>query len=191
MEKHDTKEKLIQAGLKTLLEKGFNGVGVQEITEVAGVPKGSFYNHFESKDALGVEIVERYGVGSTRRAVLTDKSIRPLERLRTHFVALNDMFIASKFTRGCLLGNFSAELANQSPAVRDSLAQLFTKWTRDLEVAIADAQAEGSIAAKARAGDLAAFLLDSYEGALLRARVERSRAPFDRFMKFTFEQILA
>ncbi len=187
----DTKEKLIQAGLKTLLEKGFNGVGVQEITEVAGVPKGSFYNHFESKDALGVEIVERYGMGSTRRAVLTDKSIRPLERLRTHFAALNDMFIASKFTRGCLLGNFSAELANQSPAVRDSLAQLFTNWTKDLEVAISDAQAEGSITAKARAGDLAAFLLDAYEGTLLRARVERSRAPFDRFMRFAFEQILA
>ena len=190
MAKHDTKEKLIQAGLKTLLEKGFNGVGVQEITEVAGVPKGSFYNHFESKDALGVEIVERYGVGSTRRAVLTDKTVCPLERLRTHFAALNNMFIASKFTRGCLLGNFSAELANQSPAVRDSLAQLFKTWTKDLEVAIADAQAEGSIASKARAGDLAAFLLDSYEGALLRARVERSRAPFDRFMTFAFEQIL-
>src|ERR1700685_2792635 len=80
MAKYDTKEKIIQAALKALLEKGFNGVGVQEITEQAGVPKGSFYNHFESKDALGVEIVERYGVGSTRRAVLTDKTVRPLER---------------------------------------------------------------------------------------------------------------
>ena len=190
MAEHDTKEKLIQAGLKSLLEKGFNGVGVQEITEAAGVPKGSFYNHFESKEALGVEIVERYGVGSTRRAVLTDKTVRPLERLRTHFAALNDMFVASEFKRGCLLGNFSAELANQSPAVRDSLAELFIKWTKDLEAAIADAQSEGSIASKARAGDLAAFLLDAYEGTLLRARVERSRAPFDRFMKFAFEQIL-
>jgi len=190
MRKHDTKEKIIQAGLKTLLEKGFNGVGVQEITEQAGVPKGSFYNHFESKEALGVEIVERYGVGSTRRAVLIDKTVRPLERLRTHFAALNELFITSKFNRGCLLGNFSAELSNQSPAVRDSLAQLFTKWTKDLEVAIADAQAEGSISSKTRASDLAAFLLDAYEGTLLRARVERSRTPFDRFMTFAFEQIL-
>src|SRR5271169_2003117 len=158
MAKYDTKEKIIQATLKALLEKGFNGVGVQEITEQAGVPKGSFYNHFESKDTLGVEIVERYGMGSTRRAVLIDKTVSPLERLRTHFAALNDMFITSKFKRGCLLGNFSAELANQSPAVRDSLAQLFTKWTKDLQVAIADAQADGSIASKARPGDIAAFL---------------------------------
>jgi TetR/AcrR family transcriptional repressor of nem operon len=190
MAKYDTKEKIIQAALKALLQKGFNGVGVQEITEQAGVPKGSFYNHFESKEALGVEIVERYGMGSTNRAILTDKTVSPLERLRTHFAALNDMLIASKFNRGCLLGNFSAELANQSPTVRDSLAQLFTKWTKDLQVAIADAQAEGSISSKAPAGDIAAFLLDAYEGTLLRARVERSRGPFDRFMKFAFEQIL-
>jgi TetR/AcrR family transcriptional regulator, transcriptional repressor for nem operon len=190
MSKHDTKEKIIQAGLKTLFERGFNGVGVQEITEAAGVPKGSFYNHFESKEALGVEIVERYGAGSTRRAVLVDKTVNPLERLRTHFAALNDLFIASKFKRGCLLGNFSAELANQSPAVRDSLAKLFTKWTKDLEVAIADAQAAGLVSSKAPPGDIAAFLLDAYEGTLLRARVERNRTPFDRFMKFAFEQIL-
>jgi TetR/AcrR family transcriptional repressor of nem operon len=190
MTKPDTKEKIIQAGLKTLFERGFNGVGVQEITEAAGVPKGSFYNHFESKEALGVEIVERYGAGSTKRAVLVDKTVNPLERLQTHFAALNDLFIASKFKRGCLLGNFSAELANQSPAVRDSLAKLFAKWTKDLEVAIADAQAAGLVSAKAPPGDIAAFLLDAYEGTLLRARVERNRAPFDRFMKFAFEQIL-
>ena len=85
MGKYDTKEKIIQAALKALLHKGFNGVGVQEITEKAGVPKGSFYNHFESKEALGVEIVERYGMGSTRRDVLTDKTVSPLERLRIAF----------------------------------------------------------------------------------------------------------
>jgi TetR/AcrR family transcriptional regulator, transcriptional repressor for nem operon len=72
------KEQLIVAGLNALLERGFNGVGVQEITEQAGVPKGSLYNHFESKQALGAEIVERYGLNSTRRAVLLDKTVPPL-----------------------------------------------------------------------------------------------------------------
>src|SRR5277367_507978 len=99
MARSNVKEQLIQAGLKTLIDKGFNGVGVQEITEQAGVPKGSFYNHFESKEALGAEVVERYGMNSTRRAVLLDKTVPPVERLRTHFAALNDMFIASGFKR--------------------------------------------------------------------------------------------
>jgi len=190
MPRPNTKEQLIVAGLNALLEKGFNGVGVQEITEQAGVPKGSFYNHFESKEALGAEIVERYGLNSTRRAILRDKTVPPLQRLRTHFETLNDSFIKSKFERGCLLGNFSAELANQSPVIRESLVTLFERWTKDLEVAIADAQAEGAVSSDRDAGDIAAFLLDAYEGTLLRARVQRDRAPFDRFMKLAFEQIL-
>jgi TetR/AcrR family transcriptional repressor of nem operon len=190
MPRPNTKEQLIVAGLNALLEKGFNGVGVQEITEQAGVPKGSFYNHFESKEALGAEIVERYGLNSTRRAILLDKTVPPLQRLRTHFETLNASFIKSKFERGCLLGNFSAELANQSPVIRESLVTLFERWTKDLEVAIADAQSEGAVSSDRDAGDIAAFLLDAYEGTLLRARVQRDRAPFDRFMKLAFEQIL-
>ena len=190
MPRPNTKEQLIVAGLNALLEKGFNGVGVQEITEQAGVPKGSFYNHFASKEALGAEIVERYGLNSTRRAILLDKTVLPLQRLRTHFETLNASFIKSKFERGCLLGNFSAELANQSPVIRESLVTLFERWTEDLEVAIADAQSEGAVSSDRDAGDIAAFLLDAYEGTLLRARVQRDRAPFDRFMKLAFEQIL-
>jgi TetR/AcrR family transcriptional regulator, transcriptional repressor for nem operon len=190
MAKANVREKLIDAGLKTLLAGGFNGVGVQEITDAARVPKGSFYNHFESKEALGAEIVERYGMNNTRRAILLDKNVQPLQRLRRHFKALNDTFINSKFERGCLLGNFSAELASQSAVIRESLAKLFERWTEDLEIAIADAQAEGAVSLKSNAADLAAFLLDAYEGALLRARVERNRAPFDRFMKLAFERIL-
>ena len=190
MPRPNTKEQLIVAGLNALLEKGFNGVGVQEITEQAGVPKGSFYNHFESKEALGAEIVERYGLNSTRRAILLDKTVPPLQRLRTHFETLNASFIKSKFERGCLLGNFSAELANQSPIIRESLVTLFERWTKDLEVAIADAQAEGAVSSDRDAGDIAAFLLDAYEGSLLRARVQRDRAPFDRFMKLAFDRIL-
>ena len=190
MPRPNTKEQLIVAGLNALLEKGFNGVGVQEITEQAGVPKGSFYNHFESKEALGAEIVERYGLNSTRRAILLDKTVPPLQRLRTHFETLNDTFTKSKFERGCLLGNFSAELANQSPVIRESLVTLFERWTKDLEVAIADAQSEGTVSSDRDAGDIAAFLLDAYEGTLLRARVQRDRAPFDRFMKLAFDRIL-
>jgi TetR/AcrR family transcriptional regulator, transcriptional repressor for nem operon len=59
MPRPSAREEIVQAGLKCLVEKGFNAVGVQDITDAAGVPKGSFYNHFESKEALGVEIVER------------------------------------------------------------------------------------------------------------------------------------
>ena len=67
MARRNVREQIVEAGLKCLLEKGFNGVGVQEITSSAGVPKGSFYNHFESKEALGAEVIERYGAGTRQQ----------------------------------------------------------------------------------------------------------------------------
>ena len=190
MGRPSAREEIVQAGLKCLVEKGFNAVGVQDITDTAGVPKGSFYNHFESKEALGVEIVERYGANQTRREILTDPSVPPLQRLRRHFDRISALFAESHFKRNCILGGFSAELANQSETIRESLRKLYGQWTKDIEATIAEAQTKGEIANKTKASDLAAFLLDSYEGALLRARVERSRKPFDRFMKFAFGQLL-
>ena len=164
MARPNVREKIVEAGLKVLIEKGFNGSGVQDITAAAGVPKGSFYNHFESKEALGAEVVERYGRDNPRRAALADTSLPALQRLRAHFERLNEAYTSARFGRGCLLGNFSA--------------------------VIAEAQADGSIATRTPASDLAAFLLDAYEGALLRARVEKNGRAFDRFMKVTFTQIL-
>ena len=190
MGRPSAREEIVQAGLKCLVEKGFNAVGVQDITDTAGVPKGSFYNHFESKEALGVEIVERYGANQTRREILTDPTVPPLQRLRRHFDRISALFAESHFKRNCILGGFSAELANQSETIRESLRKLYGQWTKDIEATIAEAQTKGEIANKTKASDLAAFLLDSYEGALLRARVERSRKPFDRFMKFAFGQLL-
>ena len=190
MSRPSNREEIVQAGLKCLIEKGFNAVGVQDITDSAGVPKGSFYNHFQSKEALGVEIVERYGANQTRREILTDQTVPPLQRLRRHFDRISALYVDLHFARNCILGGFSAELANQSETIRESLRKLYGLWTKDIEATIAEAQAKGEIANKTKASDLAAFLLNSYEGALLRARVERSRKPFDRFMKFAFGQLL-
>jgi TetR/AcrR family transcriptional regulator, transcriptional repressor for nem operon len=190
MTKPNTREQIVKAGLQCLLERGYNGVAVQDITSAAGVPKGSFYNHFDSKEALGAEIVERYGAGSTRREILADTAIAPLDRLRRHFERLNAIFTDAKFQRGCILGNFSAELSGQSDLIRASLGDLYGRWTTDLESAIGDAQQRGDVANKIPAADIAAFLLDAYEGALLRARVERTSRPFERFMQLAFGQIL-
>ncbi len=190
MTRPNVREKLLDAGLKVLIEKGFNGSGVQDITDAAGVPKGSFYNHFDSKEALGAEVVERYGRDNPRRATFAEKSLPAMQRLRKHFERLNESFTDARFGRGCLLGNFSAELAGQSQLIRGRLAELYLAWSTDIATVIAEAQADGAIASKTPAADLAAFLLDAYEGALLRARVEKSGRVFDRFMTVAFTRIL-
>jgi TetR/AcrR family transcriptional repressor of nem operon len=190
MTRHNVREQIVDAGLKTLLEKGFNACGVRDITNAAGVPTGSFYNHFASKEALGAEIVERYAQENSRRKALRDKRLSPLERLRRHFDRLGQMYADLDYGRGCLLGNFSAELADHSPLIRERLAALFASWTKDIEEAVRDAQADGTMSSKLDPADLAAFRLDAYEGALLRARVEKSGAPLDRFMTIAFAHLL-
>ena len=82
MGRPSAREGIVQAGLKCLVEKGFNAVGVQDITDTAGVPKGSFYDHFVSKEALGVEMIALRRANQTRREIVTDPSVPPLQRLR-------------------------------------------------------------------------------------------------------------
>src|SRR6202012_1525970 len=106
MGKTDIREKLLTAGLEALHKRGFNATGVQDITDAAKVPKGSFYNHFESKDALGVEVVERSSAQmAERRKGLVEGAGKPLARLRAYFKALNEIAPATNFTQGCLMGN--------------------------------------------------------------------------------------
>ncbi|MDW3682889.1 TetR family transcriptional regulator C-terminal domain-containing protein [Cupriavidus sp. CV2] len=181
---------IVDAGLRVFLRGGFTASSVQDITDEAGVPKGSFYNHFESKEALGAEIVDLYAEGGERRAALKDRSRPPLERLRAHFTGLTEMYRAANFSKGCLLGNFSAEVSESSPEIRERLAVLFARWTREMEEAISEAQQRGEVPTQTSAADLAAFLLDAYEGAILRSRVEKSSRAFERFETLVFEKIL-
>ncbi len=185
-----TREQIIAAGMRTIIEKGYNASGIHEIITSAGLPTDSFYDYFESKEALGAELVRQYGETGPRRLGLADKSIPPLERLRRHFEAASDLYIGMKYERGSLLGNLSAELANQCPLICARLAALFSDWTQDIESAISEAQRTAAISTNAHAGRLAIFLLDSFEGAILRARVEKSRHAFDAFMRVVFTQIL-
>jgi len=192
MSKPNVREQLLAAGLETLHARGFNATGVQDIVDAAGVPKGSFYNHFASKDALGVEIVQVYAAkADVRLRLLQDGSVPPLVRLRSYFEGLNEIGAASNYVRGCLLGNFSTELSAQSPAIRDCLRAVFTDWTAAVAIVIAEAQGAGDVPKTIAAGPLAGFLIDAWEGAVMRSKLERSRAPLDAFLDVAFSKILA
>lgn len=190
-QKTNVRERLLAAAFETLHRDGFNATGVQDITDAAKVPKGSFYNHFASKDALGVEVVAEYvAKGAERRRALVDGSGAPLARLKAYFKSLNQLGPASGFSRGCLLGNFSAELSSQSPDIRQALVDAFANWTKDIARVITEAQESGDVGRELPAATLAAFLLNAWEGAVLRSRVDRSAAPLDAFMKVAFNKIL-
>lgn len=178
--------------MKLFLRHGFNYSSVQDITSDAGVPKGSFYNHFESKEALGVEVVAAYWPALSERAtILADARLAPLKRLKRYFESMNNYYVAREFSEGCMLGNFSAELPDQSEPIRVQLAQVYAVWSKLIEAAIRAGQSDGSIPKAVRAIELAGFLINAWEGALLRARVERKRDALDVFEKVMLKKILS
>jgi TetR/AcrR family transcriptional regulator, transcriptional repressor for nem operon len=192
MARPSVREQIISAGLDTLHRSGFNASSVQDITDAAGVPKGSFYNHFESKETLGAEAVLKYVEGSRPRlAVLRDTKLAPLSRLRAYFEDLCLTFEQSRYSRGCLLGNFGAELSDQSPLIRDRVARAFASWSEIVAKVVAEAQAAGTVSTDFPPEVLAALVINGWEGALLRAKVDKSRVPLDQFLAVTFAKVLA
>jgi len=184
------RNELVASGLEEVRRRGFNASGVQDITRAAGVPKGSFYNHFESKEAFGVAVLEEYWRGAgDALALLGDQRLSPMERLRRHFDAFAADLAERDYEAGCLIGNFEAELSGQSDPVRERLSATLDEWRRAVEGCLREAQGAGEVRADLAPAALAAFLVDAWEGAILRTKVERSRRPLDQFNEVVFSAI--
>jgi len=191
--KPDTRRKLVQAGLQIMHAGGYAAAGIQSIVERVDVPKGSFYNHFPSKEAFAAEVIDAYFERAEERlrAIFGQFTIPPLERLEAYFDELIAAFRATAFARGCLLGNVSAEVADHSAPMRERLVEHFATWGNYFEACIAEGQRGGAIGAQLPAPVLARFILNSWEGALLRMRAEQSDVPLREFKEIVFGKLLA
>lgn len=186
----DTRDRILSTALELFHANGYSATGVLDITRAAGVPKGSFYHFFPSKEALAVETVKQYR-GSVRYEVLETPGKSPLGRIREHLAYITTMAEAEDFQRGCLLGNFSNEMPSQSAVVTDVVEQSLALWTDKLAAAIAEAQAKEEIANRSDPRRLAGFIIASFEGAAARSKVTRSRAPLDGFLETVYSDVLA
>lgn len=164
-------------------------VGVKEITDAAGVPKGSFYNHFPSKEAMAVEALTAYGA-TLGLDELADETVAPLDRLRAHFELLASQNRKRNFARGCLFGNLTADVADHSEPIREHLAAGFDSWAGLITAAIAQAQQDGSIAPGLDPAVTARFVLNAWEGALLGARAAQTEDSFAAFFTTVFNALL-
>src|SRR5579885_2187760 len=109
--KVSTKTQLLEAGIDIMLEKGYNNTGIQEVLQKVGVPKGSFYYYFDSKEDFGLQIIDLFDqmYSEKARTSLDDKTKSPVERLRTYCEEGRKNLEAQKCRRGCLIGNLSQE----------------------------------------------------------------------------------
>lgn len=184
----DTRELLLRAGLEVLTEKGFSAAGLDEILRHAGVPKGSFYHHFESKEAFGAELIERYSAYFVRKIErhLGDTNLSPFQRLHSFVADAHAGMARHDFRRGCLIGNLGQEMGALPESFRARLLNVFADWQSRFACCLRAAQDAGELSRQADCDELAAFFWIGWEGAVLRAKLERSGAPLDLFGRVFF-----
>ncbi|MGW3093046.1 TetR/AcrR family transcriptional regulator [Streptomyces sp. NPDC001102] len=146
----DAKQKILGAARSLIEGRGYSALGVAEICKAAGVPKGSFYYFFESKEALALAVVDEHWAAQKRdwtRALSGEAE--PLRRLRRLFEETEAGQRAVQqgcgTVSGCLFGNLTLELSNQTEAVRARLQEIFEAQTDMVEAVIAEARERGDV----------------------------------------------
>lgn len=188
MPQRSKREEIAAAAVDRFHSHGYNATSVRDITDTAGAPVGSFYNHFATKEDLALEAVRRYA--ESGNGYLADRSLPPLERLRRHFACIQDENIERGFTRGCMLGNFTAEVVDHNPAIRDAVRHSFASWTKAITAVLTEARDDGSLRPGLEPLATARFLLTAWEGALIESRAYQSPDAFDNFFAMVFDVLL-
>ncbi len=174
-----------------MFRQGYIGASVRDIIAEAAAPQGSFTNHFRSKEEFAREVLDRYfdDLKLLIAETLADETRTPRQRLRRYLDIITERLARDGFNRGCLIGDFSLEAAPQSEMLRDRLAAIFAEWRSPFASCIAAGQAAGEIARTFAPEELAEFLLASWEGAILRMKVERNAEPLERFKRIAFATV--
>lgn len=190
MPKPSLREALLDAGFDQLHAGGYAGTGVAAIAAAAHAPKGSFYNHFHSKEALAVEALGRYAK-SRRLDLLTQPGVSALQRIHNHLDHLRSDLAAHGFRRGCMFGNFAAEAPAGAPGVTAAVSAALDRWRTTLADTIRDGQQAGEIAGDVDADAAAQLIVDAWEGAALRAKAVGSSTPIDNVTGLVFDRLLS
>lgn len=187
----DTRAKLIRCGMELLTVQGFHSMGIEEVLSRAGVPKGSFYYYFSSKQSFGEMVIDAYAAYFNRKLdrILTDIGTSPIARLKAFVTEASAAMGRYAFQRGCLIGNMGQELGGLNDAFRGRLESVLQSWQTRVAICLAEARQAGEINADQDVHALAEFFWIGWEGAILRAKLTRSTAPLERFAQIFFSRV--
>src|SRR5437667_550202 len=191
MARRSLRDQILRAGLPVLFRRGYHAASVRDICAAASAPQGSFTNHFRSKEAFAVEVLDQY-FDYLKRLVnetLNDETLTPRQRLKRYLDVITDKLARDRWMLGCLIGDFSLQVSSHSRLLRKRLDSIFREWRKLFASCIAAAQSAGEVDSQFDATELAEFLLASWEGAILRMKVERRPAALERFKTIVFKTV--
>lgn len=187
----DVRENILSTGQRIMAAKGFSAVGLNEILTAAGVPKGSFYHYFGSKDAFGEAMLEAYFEEylADIDATLAQPDIPMAERLMNYWRSWQAAQSFSDCQGKCLAVKLGAEVADLSEAMRLSLKRGTAGIVARLSKAIEAGVAEGSVAIDSDAETAAHSLYQLWLGASIMVKINRETAPFERALVTTRQML--
>jgi TetR/AcrR family transcriptional repressor of nem operon len=179
-DRETTREQLLRTGVEAVLEGGWASTGIDKVLKTAGIPKGSFYYYFASKDEFGFQLIDAYQafyLKRLQRCFGEESTLKFAERM--------DMFLSESvrgmkrygWRRGCLVGALGQELGGLHPEFRKRLLAALTEWEEILAACLRRAQALGELKPAINAERAARGFWASWEGAVLQARLSRSADP--------------
>ena len=184
-------ELLLEIGLACFSKQGYHGTGIKEIVDAAGVPKGSFYNYFSSKEDFAAEVIRHYAecYWSEWASYFNDGVEEdPCSALRHSFELMISKHENSEVKTGCIVGNLAAEISETSPLCRQAMQTVIAEWRERFAGYVQSAQTQGSIRTDMSANDLADIFCNAWEGSLLRMKIENSTEPLKRCIAIMFDK---
>jgi TetR/AcrR family transcriptional regulator, transcriptional repressor for nem operon len=190
--KQDTKTALLETGTDVMIEKGYSNTGIQEVLSRIGVPKGSFYHYFDSKEDFALQIIAHCDQSYTANLLRTlrNQDASPIERLRNYCEANKEKLVSNECRKGCLIGNLSQEMADQSETLRTALSHVMGKWRDLFASCIEEGQNRGEIKKTFAPHQMAELFLSGWEGAIMRSKTTKCVEPLDTFIALMFNDIL-
>ncbi|MDV3347232.1 TetR family transcriptional regulator C-terminal domain-containing protein [Leptothoe sp. ISB3NOV94-8A] len=187
----NTREKLLDQGIKLFMDQGYHGTGIKEVVDLVKVPKGSFYNYFDSKEQFGADVIRHYArwVVTNMAAWLNGSEDNALIALEQFFE--QEMQRHQEVKAGCIIGNLGAELGASSERCQQAMIEGFAAMKNQFLQTLKRGQTQGSIRHDISAEDLADFLINAYEGALLRMQVEQSVEPIRKLWQLLNSYLVA
>ncbi|MEL6655438.1 MAG: TetR/AcrR family transcriptional regulator [Bacteroidota bacterium] len=184
-------EDVIQRGIELVRTQGYHNVGINQILKASGIPKGSFYNFFPSKEAFIKAALESYGrdYSAWIRGLLQTEDPSPLSRLRSFYRILIDANEADEYAGGCLINTVSNEVGRNNDIIGEAADNGFQKLIQAVAECVELGQQAGEITTNYTALELAEYLHAGIYGSFSRMKVTRSRAYMDRWYQMTFDFI--
>ncbi|MGD0886330.1 MAG: TetR family transcriptional regulator C-terminal domain-containing protein [Thermodesulfovibrionales bacterium] len=188
----DGRSAILEKGAQIIHRKGFNHSGIQEILDAAGVPKGSFYHYFKSKEDFGLNLLDHYATYFISRAEsqMKDKKVPPIKRLKDFFEGFRFFFESNGCELGCPIGNLSQEMGDLSPAFRKRLEEIFLMMRSRIAGVLNEALRGGDLPGSLNANEMADFIVNSWEGAIVRMKVQKNTEALQLFDRMIFDSIL-